>query len=169
MNKIKSRQTITSFSPFFRIIKYSFKIASISVVFLLVFVLTSCKDSNNEANVKIEVAAAIETLNNTIIDPNEELLKDISLPQLTYGHSTGVIENQQKFIDQLVNGDFDYTSVRKFDQTIDVLGDTAIVRHILAIEGRNVGQSTTFRLGVILCFQRQGGNWRLLARQGYKL
>ena len=108
-------------------------------------------------------------LNNAIVNPDEELLKDIALPQLTYGHSTGVIENQQQFMDELLNGDFDYTSVHTSDQTIQVSGDTAIVRHILSIEGSNAGQPTSLRLGVILGFQKQGRNWGLLFRQGYKL
>jgi len=72
-------------------------------------------------------------------------------------------------MDQVLNGAFDYTSVSTSGQTIHVSGDTAVVRHILSIEGSNEGQPTSLRLGVILCFQKQGGNYRLLARQGYKL
>tara|TARA_R110000764_G_scaffold42426_3_gene95572 strand:+ start:10029 stop:10538 length:510 start_codon:yes stop_codon:yes gene_type:complete len=169
MNKIKTRLTTANFTSLFRMGNRFSKIAVIGRMFLIVFVLTSCKDSNTDTNAKIEVAAAVDMLNNAIVNQDEELLKDIALPHLTYGHSTGVIEDRQEFMDQVLNGDFDYTSVGTSDQTIQVSGDMAIVRHILSIEGSNAGQPTSLRLGVILGFQKQGGNWRLLARQGYKL
>ncbi len=169
MNKIQSTPTTNCLSSFFRTFQHSFKIVGIAMMFLTIFALTSCKDSSTDANAITDVAAAVETLNNAIVDPNEELLKDITLPQLTYGHSSGVIQNQQEFMDQLLNGDFDFISVSTADQTIDVSGDTAIVRHILSIEGTNAGQPATIRIGIVLTFQKQGGNWRLLARQAYKL
>ena len=72
-------------------------------------------------------------------------------------------------MDQLLSGDFDFVSVSTADQTIDVSGDTAVVRHILSIEGTNAGQPASVKIGILLIFQKEGGNWRLLARQAYKL
>ncbi len=82
MNKIQTGPTTDSFYSLFRIVKHSFKIAGISMMFLIIFALTSCKDSSTDANAKIEIAAAVETLNNALVDPNEELLKDITLSSL---------------------------------------------------------------------------------------
>lgn len=169
MDNIQTVPRTDSFSSLPKHSNQLFKLAVTSIIFLTFLALASCNDSSSDDNAKIEVAAAVETLNNAIVDPNEELLKEITMPQLTYGHSSGVIQNQQEFMDQLLNGDFDFVSVSTADQTIHVSGDTAIVRHILSIEGTNAGQPTTVRIGIVLTFQKQGGNWRLLARQAYKL
>ncbi len=169
MNKIQTRLKSSSPRSFLATLHHFCKIACASMMVLAVITLTSCKDSSTDANAKIEVAAAVETLNNAIVDPNEELLKSITLPQLTYGHSSGVIQDQQEFMDQLLNGDFDFVSVSTSDQTIHVSGNTAIVRHILSIEGNNAGKPASVRIGIMLTFQKQGGNWLLLARQAYKL
>lgn len=169
MYKIQTGPIANNSSSFLKALKHSFGIGGTIVLCLTLFILTSCQDSGTNANAKIDVAAAVETLNNALVDPNEELLKEITLPQLTYGHSSGVIQNQQEFMDQLLSGDFDFVSVSTADQTIDVSGDTAVVRHILSIEGTNAGQPASVKIGILLIFQKEGGNWRLLARQAYKL
>ena len=169
MDKIQIGPKMNNQSSHLVALKNSYKIVRTSTLILALLALTSCQDSTTDANVKTDVAAAVETLNNALVDPNEELLKEISLPQLTYGHSSGVIQDQQEFMDQLLNGDFDFVSVSTADQTIDVSGDTAVVRHILSIEGTNAGQPASVRIGILLVFQKEGGNWRLLARQAYKL
>lgn len=169
MDKIQIGPKMNNQSSHLVALKNSYKIVRTSTLILALLALTSCQDSTTDANVKTDVAAAVETLNNALVDPNEELLKEISLPQLTYGHSSGVIQDQQEFMDQLLNGDFDFVSVSTADQTIDVSGDTAVVRHILSIEGTNTGQPASVRIGILLVFQKEGGNWRLLARQAYKL
>ena len=169
MNKVQTRPKADNYNSLVVKIKHSYKIVGTSLLIVALLALTSCKDSSTDANAKTDIAAAVETLNNALVDPNEELLKSITLPQLTYCHSSGVVQNQQEFMDQLLHGDFDFVSVSTSDQTIHVSGDTAIVRHIMAIEGNNVGQPASVRIGIMLVYQKQGGNWLLLARQAYKL
>jgi len=151
-------------------LRFHFRSGPIYLLLGTIFLLSSCKDSGADTNAETDVAAAVETLNNALVDPNGELLKTLALPQLTYGHSSGVIQNKQEFIDQLVHGTFDFLSVSTSDQTIDIFGNTAIVRHILSIQGSDGGQpAASSKIGIMLVFQKEGGNWLLLARQAYKL
>ena len=92
MDKIQIGPKMNNQSSHLVALKNSYKIVRTSTLILALLALTSCQDSTTDANVKTDVAAAVETLNNALVDPNEELLKEISLPQLTYGHSSCVLE-----------------------------------------------------------------------------
>jgi ketosteroid isomerase-like protein len=55
------------------------------------------------------------------------------------------------------------------DLKIAVAGDAAIARHIYESESETDGKPSRVRIGSLQVWQKQGGNWKLLARQGYKL
>ena len=48
-------------------------------------------------------------------------------------------------------------------------GDNAIVRHVLATETESEGRPGSARVGVLQVWQTQGGQWRLLARQAFRI
>ena len=165
--KTLTRTNNSTSSP--KALRFPFRSGSVYLLLAAISLLYSCKDSGTDPNAETDVAAAVETLNNALVDPNGELLKTLVMPQLTYGHSSGVIQNKEEFIDQLLHGTFDFLSVSTSDQTIDVSGNTAIVRHILSIQGTEGGPPASSKIGIMLVFQKKGGNWLLLARQAYKL
>ena len=169
MDNLKTLTSINKGASPLKILKCGFTFGPLYLVLAVTFLLYSCKDAGADPNAKADVAAAVETLNNALVDPNGELLKVLALPQLTYGHSSGVIQDKQEFMDQLLYGKFDFLSVSTSDQTIDISGNTAIVRHILSIQGTEGGPPASSKIGIMLVFQKKGGNWLLLARQAYKL
>ncbi|MGS2741541.1 nuclear transport factor 2 family protein [Sinomicrobium sp. M5D2P17] len=115
------------------------------------------------------VKAVVELLRGVIIEPDEILLSNLTSDELTYGHSSGVIQDKDKFIDDLVHGAFDFTEVDFTDQRIVVSGSTAIVRHIFEAKATNAGEPVDIRIGNVLVYVKQEGEWKLLARQAYKL
>ena len=52
---------------------------------------------------------------------------------------------------------------------IAVAGDTAISRHLWVSESELDGKTTNTKIGVIECWHKQGADWKLLGRQGFKL
>jgi len=50
-----------------------------------------------------------------------------------------------------------------------VAGDAAIVRHLYESEMETDGKPTNVKIGALQVWQKQDGNWKLLARQGFKL
>ena len=50
-----------------------------------------------------------------------------------------------------------------------VAGNAAIARHIWLSESELDGKATTTRIGVLQVWQKQDGDWKLLARQGFSL
>lgn len=151
---------------------------------LCLFIMAGCKEvrkehpvpepaqeqstNTSEASAKA-LEAAVEQLRKAIITPEAELLDSLTADALSYGHSSGLIQDKATFTDDLLHGAFDFTSVDFTDQQITVSGTTAVVRHIFHAEATRTGEAVTIRIGVILVYVMQDGRWKLLARQAYKL
>lgn len=122
--------------------------------------------SGSEADV---VQKKVDSLRLAMIDGDAKALRALSAPQLSYGHSSGIMEDQAAFIEKLASGKSDFVTMDLSEQTISVSGDTALVRHKLVADIKDGGVPNTITLGVLLVWQKQGGEWKLLARQAFKL
>lgn len=119
----------------------------------------------NETDV---VSQKVEQLRKAVIDGDGKALKQLSSPLLSYGHSGGHIEDQSAFIEKIVSGKSDFVTMELADQTISISGDVALVRHNLNADIKDGGVPNTIHLGVLLVWQKQAGEWKLLARQAIK-
>ncbi|HEY6902271.1 MAG TPA: nuclear transport factor 2 family protein [Puia sp.] len=115
------------------------------------------------------VGAAVERLRKALIDPTKENLDAIALDELTYGHSSGVIQNKAEFEEALLSKKSDFVTIDLTEQTIKVIGNTAWVRHTLSATNNDGGKPGTAHLYVLLVWMKQKGQWRLLARQAVKV
>ena len=116
-----------------------------------------------------QVAAAVETLRKAMIDADKAALEKIAADQISYGHSSGLIESKAAFVQNIVSGNSDFVTIDLSEQTISIVGDVALVRHKLVAETNNNGQPGKANIGVLLVWKKQGGSWKLLARQAFKL
>ena len=89
--------------------------------------------------------------------------------QLSDGHSAGRIETKAQFIDGATSGRSVWKVMTLTDQSQQIVGDTAIVRHILTGETESEGKTNAVKIGVLMVWQKQDGRWKLLARQAYRL
>src|SRR5687768_15739633 len=97
----------------------------------IILILFSCCVAGAQSSDEKAVAAAVETLRKALIDADKKTLTEISSTDLSYGHSNGKIEDQAAFIERLVTKDSDFHTIELSEQTIKVVGSTAIVRHRL--------------------------------------
>ncbi len=121
--------------------------------------------ADSEVDVVDKKVAALRL---AMIDADAKALKALSSPMLSYGHSGGHIENQAEFIEKIASGKSDFVTMDLSAQTISISGDTALVRHILNADIKDGGVANTIKLGVLLVWQKQQGEWKLLARQAFK-
>ncbi|MDO8343012.1 MAG: nuclear transport factor 2 family protein [Cellvibrio sp.] len=110
----------------------------------------------------------VEQLRLAMIDGDSKALRALSAPQLSYGHSSGNMEDQAAFIDKIASGKSDFVTMELADQTISISGDVALVRHKLNADIKDGGVPNRIHLGVLLVWQKQAGDWKLLARQAFK-
>ncbi|NJN43420.1 MAG: nuclear transport factor 2 family protein [Anaerolineae bacterium] len=97
------------------------------------------------------------------------LLETLTSDLLSYGHSSGVIEDQAEFIRKVTNGKSSFTEITLTEQWVRVSGKTATVRHLLDGKTSINGTAGTVKLKVLLVFVQEKGKWLLLARQAVKI
>ena len=135
------------------------------VAFLLVNIVSFAQSSDEKA-----VAEAVEKLRVAIIGAKEADLMKLTSPQLTYGHSNGLMEDQKEFIRALTSEESKFTKIDLSEQTITISGDVAMVRHKLIGDTHNKGKDPApVRLGVLTVWQKLKGQWVLIGRQAFKL
>lgn len=114
------------------------------------------------------VANAVEQLRQAMIDPTEAKLGKLVMAELSYGHSGGKLEDKATFIQTLVSGKSDFVTIDLLEQTITVVGKTAIVRHLLKASTNDGGNPGQVQLRILLVWQKTKAGWQLLARQAVK-
>ena len=125
--------------------------------------------AQNKSKEEIAVAARVETLRQAMIDADGTKLKELTSTGLSYGHSSGVVQNQATFIEKIANGESDFVTIEFQNQTIEILGDNAIVRHNLMAHTKDGGVDKDIKIGIMLVWQKHKNKWLLIARQAYKL
>ena len=139
---------------------------TISFVFIYLFAVTLFAQSADEK----AVATAVEKLRKAMIASDKGALESLAAADLSYGHSSGLIEDKAAFVDQFVTGKTDFLENLTFsDQTIRIAGDAAIVRHRLTGDTNNNKTPGKVDIIILMVWQKQKGEWKLLARQAAKI
>jgi len=116
-----------------------------------------------------KVASRVEQLRKAMIDPDQKALEGLVMPLLSYGHSGGALDDKTTFVDKLVSGKSDFVSIDFTEQTISVSGKVAIVRHNLTATTNDNNTPGQVKLRILLIWQKDKGDWKLLARQAVKI
>lgn len=138
-------------------------------LFVVTLLVAMANVSVAQSNDEKAVAAAVENLRKAMVDPNKAVLEKLTLPELSYGHSTGKVQNQAEFIDALVSGASDFMNIDLTEQTIKVVGNTAIVRHVLSAATSDNGKAGNAHIAILLVWVKHSKEWKLLARQAVKI
>lgn len=126
--------------------------------------------TGSAASAQPEVAAAAERLRVAMIDPTAAALGALVADDLSYGHSGGKVDTKTSFISDLLDGKSDFVSIAITEQTIKVIdSSTAIVRHTLTADTNDSGKPGKVSLKILGVWQKQGGAWKLLARQAVRV
>lgn len=140
---------------------------------LTVVALAGCATGNAAAGASASaeqaVAAAAEKLRLAMIDPTPAALAGLVADDLSYGHSGGRVDTKDSFIGDLIAGKSDFVTIAITDQTIKVVGNTAIVRHTLTADTSDSGKPGKVQIKILGVWQQQGGQWKLLARQAVRV
>jgi ketosteroid isomerase-like protein len=137
-----------------------------SMMFILLFF---CSSAVAQTSVEKNVNDAVERLRKAMVDGNGEVLAKLVADKLSYGHSSGHIDNKKEFIEKLVTGKSDFVSIELSEQTTSISGKTAIVRNTLHAITNDNGKPGEVNLKVMLVMQKQKRGWILLARQAVKI
>lgn len=116
-----------------------------------------------------KVLAVVEKMRLALISGERVDLEAIAANDLSYGHSSGKLQDKAAFVEAIANGSSDFVSIEYKNQTVKVTGKTALVRHELHAKTNDGGKPGEVHLGILLVWQKEGRTWKLLGRQAYKL
>lgn len=138
------------------------------LVFSLVCISAFTNAQTGDADEQV-LKTLVTEIYRAMVQKDRATLQELTAETLSYGHSSGVIENRSEYVEAVMNGPFDFISIDPTEQSISFSGNTAIVRHMFNAKGSNDGMAVDVHIGAMLVFQKHGGTWKLLARQAYKL
>jgi ketosteroid isomerase-like protein len=138
---------------------------SIAVVFILSTLFLSAQNK-----VEKSIAHQVEMLRQAMVNADEVALNDLVGEKLSYGHSAGYVEDKKEFIRKLTSGENDFVKIDLSNQTISISGNVAVVRHRLDASTQDAGKPPAqIKLLILMVWQKDGGAWKLLARQAVKI
>lgn len=128
-----------------------------------------CVNVRAQTAEELKVSQLINEFNNAITRTDTSALNNMVHKQLSYGHSSGLIQDKNAFIKAIMAGPNFFKSFELRDQTVTIAGKNAIVRHVTTAQAINNGNPVEIKFGNLMVWQKYRGSWKLIARQGYKL
>ena len=91
--------------------------------------------------------------------------------ELSYSHSDGRVEDKAAFIANATAGKTKFLSLAWDDVKIGVVGNVAVVRFHWKGESEVIadGKKNSTNLHILMNWQKQGADWKLLSRSSTKL
>ena len=143
------------------------KIESILIAFSLLLTGFGLTAQQKESQA---VAVAVSQLNQAMIDGNHIMLDQLTSDKLSYGHSSGLVENKDQFITSIVDGVFGFATIDLTEQTVSIGNNVAVVRHKFSATTDDKGKPPgSANIAVLQVWQKEKGKWLLLARQATKI
>jgi len=110
----------------------------------------------------------MDTLHKAMVAVDKAQLEGLTWPELNYGHSGGRIENKKEFVDALVTRKSILSRIELSKMTTQIVGDLALVRAHMSGTSESGGKPAPVEIGLLLVWQKRGGDWKLLARQAFR-
>ena len=117
------------------------------------------------------VARNLEAFRAAQASANAEILASLCAAELSYSHSSGVVEDKATFVANATNGKSKWLSLVYENPSIRVVGPAAIVRFHWLGEAESVpeGKKSATNLHILMNWVKQGSDWKLLSRAATKL
>ncbi|MET0567741.1 MAG: nuclear transport factor 2 family protein [Hyphomicrobiaceae bacterium] len=117
------------------------------------------------------VAKNVEAFRSAQVAADAKAFDALCAPELSYSHSDGRVEDKAAFIANATSGKSKFLSLAYNNPKIQVVGTVAIVRFHWVGESETVpdGKKNATNLHILMNWQKQGTDWKLLARSSTKL
>lgn len=118
-----------------------------------------------------QLLGRVRNLQNAIFQNKDSAaLADLVSADVSYGHSSGVIEDKATMIHKAITNKTTYKVANGENTWINIQGNTAIVRQNLrAVQTDEAGKESPLDLGILQVWKKENGKWRIWARQAVKI
>ena len=122
-----------------------------------------------EAADEAAVKKSVEELRTAWLKQDKPKIEALTAEQLSYSHSDARLEDKAKYIDGVMTRKATVKSLEWPELTVQIVGNTGVVRHLWVSESELEGKVTNTKIGVIQVWQKQNADWKLLARASWRL
>src|SRR5215471_15906376 len=124
-----------------------------------------------EADEETAVAKNVEAFRAAQIAADAKAFDVLCAPELSYSHSDGRVEDKATFIANATSGKSKFLSLVYENVKVRVVGAAAVVRFHWLGESESVadGKKNATTLHILMNWQKQGTDWKLLSRASTKL
>jgi ketosteroid isomerase-like protein len=117
-----------------------------------------------------DVVKAAELARFAAAEKNDlEALGKLLADDLTYTHSTGVLETKAVFLDSLKSGKLQFKKIEPADLQVRVYGTTAVINGTAKLSVVSDGQPKEVHARFTDVWVSHGGRWQMVAWQSTKL
>ena len=121
------------------------------------------------ADVEQAVLAAQDKRAAATIAADVALLGSMMTDDLSYTHSSAVVETRAEFLDGLKTGKYRYRSMSFEDRKVRVFGDAAAVSGTCRVGVTSDGRDLDLRLRFTELYVKQGGAWKMALWQSTRV
>jgi hypothetical protein len=116
------------------------------------------------------IAKNLEAFRAAQVAGNTEVLASLCMDELSYSHSSAKIDTKASLLDGIAKANYKWVPLEYKDPTIRVVGTAAIVRfNFVGEQEFTDGKKTPQNLHILMNWQKQGSDWKLLSRAATKL
>lgn len=139
------------------------------LVFIL-FMSISSLIVSAQAGKDAEVWTKVEALNKAIFETKDSAtIQELVAENVTYGHSTGLLENKPVMLHNAVNSAESYSNLSLERLSTTTAGPTVIVRYILRGDVSKGDDKYPLNIAILQVWGKNKGKWMLFARQAVKV
>jgi ketosteroid isomerase-like protein len=116
-----------------------------------------------------DVADAVDHLTQAMLHKKIPELKALTAENLTYGHSSGKVQDKKDFIADIETGKSAFKTLEMQNQTITVSGDVALVRNHFSAQAIKGTELVPTEIENFQIWQKKAGKWLLVGRQAFRI
>lgn len=117
--------------------------------------------ASNEEDLK----ATIDKWKAAVIAKDKATLEKLTSPNVTYSHSSALMENRDQMIAAMISPNMVYQSLDMENTTYRFYGNVGLVQTKMTVKNAQKGVPATIPLSVLMVWVKEKGTWQLTARQ----
>jgi hypothetical protein len=140
-----------------------------SLIFLFAGLLASPLAFSQNSAAQTEVMMKMLALKTALLGKDSVSLSNLLANDVTYGHTTGLMQTKAQLIRSVVSGEQDYKSIEPTEINIRIYGNTGVVTMKSKVNMLSKGSPLDLSMFVTLVWVKGEKDWKLEARQSVKL
>ena len=125
--------------------------------------------AQNDNDPKMQVTTKMQDLRNAFLSKDSITLSALLADDVSYGHSTGIIQTKFQLIRDIMSDAQDYKVIEPSDMHIRIYDNAAIVVLKLKVNVIANGKPMDVNMNATLTWIKINNEWKLVARQSAKL